>query len=522
MNPVYTEKLITRTRYVISLFILVAGVSALLNKSSSAVYIPIFIGSVILLSVSLTNQFFIFKNKIPPLLVYCSVTIEILCIFMTKAAFSGDPFNGWGLAIKEPSTFILYFLYAAIHGLRFNRRLNLYVGALSVGTYLLLITLGMTIGHMQFVNDSKLIFTPGALRAPTEAAKILFMAGNTYFLYLMARFTGGFIRDIQAAKKISDENLQSTDKLLDNVRIISQRLSSSMEEMSATTVSLSDNISIQAAMESTIVESGSKNVESIDQLSLNEKKQSETFHLLSEKVGDLSGSINNLSQETGKAIQLTESITERITRGEESLKETNKIMVVVEKSSDEMTAIMGLINDISDQINLLSLNAAIESARAGESGRGFAVVADEISKLADKTAQSIKDIDTLIRTNNSEIKKGIESVRFTNELISMIINDTSSIGDLIVRISDFMGMQKSYNENVMTESEKMKVLSEHIDTSLSLHQESTKKIFSATEKISSMGEENSSATEELAASTEEIAGMAEGLQRLVETFEYKE
>lgn len=519
MDAVYTEKLINRTRYVIALFILISGISALKNGSAPSVYLVIIIGSGIHLGVALVNQYFIQQNRIPAALVYISVTVEVLNLLNAKIAFSGDPFNGWGLAVKEPATFILFFLYAIIHALRFNKSLIIYMGFITIGSYIVLVTLGLTLGEMKFVNDPKLIFTPGALRIPTEVAKILFMAGNTYFLYLMAKFTSGFIVSIQEARRGSDENLKATNELLDDVRVISQRLSSSMEEMSASNISLADNISNQASMENTIVDSGSRNVESIEILSSNQEEQSRIFKTLSARVEELSHSIDELSKETENAISLTESITQRVAEGEKSLGETNKIMIAVEKSSDEMTTIMGLINDISDQINLLSLNAAIESARAGESGRGFAVVADEISKLADKTAQSIKEIDRLILTNNDEIKKGIESVGYTNKLISMIINDTSIIGDLIRRISEFMTMQKSYNKSVSEESEKMKTISNEIKKSLQSHQEATKEIFQAIEKISSMGEENSSATEEMAASAEEISGMAEGLQKLVETFE---
>jgi methyl-accepting chemotaxis protein len=96
-------------------------------------------------------------------------------------------------------------------------------------------------------------------------------------------------------------------------------------------------------------------------------------------------------------------------------------------SSGEMTGIVEIINSISDQINLLSLNAAIEAARAGDAGRGFAVVADAISKLADQTATSIKDIDGLIRANTEEIERGISNARTTIETISGIIEGVESI-----------------------------------------------------------------------------------------------
>ena len=87
-------------------------------------------------------------------------------------------------------------------------------------------------------------------------------------------------------------------------------------------------------------------------------------------------------------------------------------------SSREMMGIVDIINDISEKINLLSLNAAIEAARAGDAGRGFAVVADEISKLADQTAISIKEIDRLIKVNNDEITAGGDNIDSAIDTIS--------------------------------------------------------------------------------------------------------
>ena len=114
--------------------------------------------------------------------------------------------------------------------------------------------------------------------------------------------------------------------------------------------------------------------------------------------------ILEMGQKTRDTSSLTESISDQARTGSKSLEDMNESITKISASSGEVKNIIGIINDISDKINLLSLNAAIEAARAGEAGRGFAVVADEISKLADQTAQSIKGISDLIRENDSEIK----------------------------------------------------------------------------------------------------------------------
>ena len=131
--------------------------------------------------------------------------------------------------------------------------------------------------------------------------------------------------------------------------------------------------------------------------------------------------------ETSAMIRETAEVSTQISlkarEGEQSMTGMNSAMTRIIQSSEEMTGIVKIINDISERINLLSLNAAIEAARAGDAGRGFAVVADEISKLADQTASSIKSIDTLIRTNESEIGKGNQNVGAAVEKINYIISD---------------------------------------------------------------------------------------------------
>ena len=518
MDSIKTERIINRTRYVFAFFFLVTAFVSYKGGSVLAVYGTIMMAVAIYLALAIINQVFIFRKVIPLWLIWFSVTVDALLVLLVKYSFHFDPNNGFGLAVKEPATFIVWFMFAVITGMRYNKMLNLYYGALSTFGFIFLLVLGVTTGGLVFVQDPKLIFEPNALRVGTEAAKIIFLIGNTYFLYLMAGFTSKNVKEIEDARNRAKRNLDETNSLLDKVRDMSNRLATSMEEMSATTQSISDNTNTQATLENEIADSSSRKLKEIEDLSLNVDVQHNSFLHLSERLNNLSNSILLLSDESKNAMGLSDSIREKISRGEKSLVSTNDIMVRIEKSSDEMMRIMNMINDISDQINLLSLNAAIESARAGDAGRGFAVVADEISKLADRTAVSIKDIDAIIKSNSAAIRTGISSVKDTNTLINGIINDATEISSRLGKISEHMTNQLDHNMNIHKESESMKLISGEIDESIVLHRDSTREISEEIQKISALGQENSAATEELASVAHEITVIAETLSKVVEEF----
>jgi len=303
-----------------------------------------------------------------------------------------------------------------------------------------------------------------------------------------------------------------------NIKDTSLNMASAMEQAASTTFSISENIQKQSSIESVIIESIKKNNVMIDEVSFDTDVQCNISEILGTMIKDLSNSIKGLSVEAKTAADMSNNVTDKITEGEKSLQALNTIMLNVERSSKEMNNIVALINDISDQINLLSLNASIESARAGDAGRGFAVVAEEISKLADKTAVNIKDINNLIRVNDSYINDGMISLKYTVASITSIILDINNITSVINKMSDFMDQQLVYEDQTQKQSVTMKTLTEQIKGSIDNHRSSTLSIEQTIEEIGRMGQDNAAAIEELAASTEEITGMSHDLDRMVNLF----
>jgi twitching motility protein PilJ len=150
-------------------------------------------------------------------------------------------------------------------------------------------------------------------------------------------------------------------------------------------------------------------------------------------INDMATSIDNVSKNSAESADVAQRSVQIAANGaqvvrqtiqgmdniRDQIQETSKRIKRLGESSQEIGAIVELINDISEQTNILALNAAIQAASAGEAGRGFAVVADEVQRLAERASGATKRIETLVQTIQSDTNEAVSSMeQTTSEVVS--------------------------------------------------------------------------------------------------------
>lgn len=126
-----------------------------------------------------------------------------------------------------------------------------------------------------------------------------------------------------------------------------------------------------------------------------------------------------------------------------------KELTALEQAAAKIGSIVGLVEGIAEQTNLLSLNASIESARAGEQGKGFAVVASEVRKLAEETKTSVSDVTALIQDTHSQISNVSKYMAAAEELIA---SGTLQLDDVTTKFDNIMTHSQS-NEQISSRTE---------------------------------------------------------------------
>ena len=224
-------------------------------------------------------------------------------------------------------------------------------------------------------------------------------------------------------------------------------------------------------------------VEKTDVLSNEMQEVSRVVERVEKLVDETEGMINKgmeIVQVLGDRAGETTKMTAKVSDSIESLR----------KESAIINSFVGTITEITEQTNLLSLNASIEAARAGEAGRGFAVVADQIGKLAEQSAQSAVNTRNLIGDTLEEIHAGNEAVDHASQTLSVIVDGVRKIAQDSEELTQIADTQA----DAMNQAE------------------------SGVNQISEIVQSNSAAAEELSATSEELLAQSENMTNLVKQF----
>ncbi len=219
-------------------------------------------------------------------------------------------------------------------------------------------------------------------------------------------------------------------------------------------------------------------------------EQASSLEEISASMNEVGGQTTQNSENASVAQVLSGEAKGEADAGNTKMEEMLKAMEDINTSSDSITKIIKVIDEIAFQTNLLALNAAVEAARAGKYGKGFAVVAEEVRNLAERSAKAAKETTALIEDSGNRVSHGKTVAEQTAESLQKIMDKTMKLNDLIGEIAVASGEQA----------------------------DSISQIVKAISQIDIVTQRNTASSEESASVSEELSGQADSLHNLVQHF----
>ncbi|MDO5045933.1 MAG: methyl-accepting chemotaxis protein [Campylobacter sp.] len=392
----------------------------------------------------------------------------------------GDKYNGYKEQIAKPidEFFVMVESRTAKELSTYQKRLD------NIHTIFLMLSSILVAAILFFTYLGKKV-TEGILGAkPSKIEEIIkeISDGN-----LAVKISTEFKNSALALLNIATNNLKG---LVSEAKYLSNENSSIAQELSATSLKAGKNIE-----ESLIITNETTNQASLikEQIQASIKEAKESKDDMQKAISDIdeaNEAIKNLSDKIGCSVKTELELASKIAE--------------LNKDAEQVKSILSVIDEIADQTNLLALNAAIEAARAGEHGRGFAVVADEVRNLAERTQNSLVEINSTINVIVQAISESSERMNINSKQISKLTLVADEVKMKITSMSESMK-----NAIVMSD----KAVEDYIQTGNNVN-----RIMHAMSNISEISAQNAKSAEELASAAEHLSKMTETLNNKLSKF----
>ena len=241
-----------------------------------------------------------------------------------------------------------------------------------------------------------------------------------------------------------------------------------------------------------------------DQVATAMQEMSSTVQQVSENSNNAAAASQKAADSARAGGAVVEETLARMRAIAESVGNTARQVKELGKRSDQIGQIIGVIDEIADQTNLLALNAAIEAARAGEQGRGFAVVADEVRKLAERTSKATKEIADMIRSIQSETKSAVSAMEAGTKEVQRGVESTTLAGSSLHEIIE---TNQGVNDMIA-----------HIATAATEQAAATEQINKSISEIARITASSAQVTQQSQQALEDLSQLAQNLQALVRQF----
>jgi methyl-accepting chemotaxis protein len=258
--------------------------------------------------------------------------------------------------------------------------------------------------------------------------------GLVLLLYLMAAFYFSFMADLRRVMRFMEQTAHG------NLREkVDTRGGDELAEMALAMQGMVGSLSAMVASirsnSALVAHAGQSLAAGNRELSDRTEQQAANLEQTSASVQELSSTVQDNARTTQQANTQAAQVRDVADRGAQGMGDAVKSVEAIQSSAQRMNEIIGVIDSLAFQTNILALNAAVEAARAGEAGRGFAVVAAEVRSLAQRSAESAKEIRQLISASSEQVAASVTQIRHAGSSIEEIVGGIRSVADSMSHIS---------------------------------------------------------------------------------------